>query len=958
MVSFISFNSKKKKKKKTHNTTMRNASKYKHLKGELAKRDAWYYDITAVTSGDICPLSASGSLIAVGWAATGGGSVALIPHTLTGKRGPTVPPITLVRAHSAQITDVAFSPFSDTVLATASEDTTIKVWNANYNAEGRVVEEASVAEPTAVLRGHKRRVDALRWNPTAEGILASGSMDKSIRVWDVKTQTEKYVHEFPDAVFSLDWNYNGSLLATTTKDKKIRIYEPRADQIVAEGPSHDGVKPSYVVWLGELDRVVTTGFSRMREREYAIWDVRDLSKPLKREVLDSSTGVVTPLYDNDARLVYLGGKGDGNLRVFEVIDTAPFLQPQSTVVSSVAQKGVALVPKRGLDVMEGEVDRVLKLCENEIVPVPFIVPRKSRREFAEDVFPPTAGTVPALSADEWLSGETRRPVLQSLDPARRGATIASSSSSSSSSLGSSASGSTSSSSTTATSSDDAKGKEKASEPESYRRGDIIKEAPKIKAEDDPSNYYVPETIQVVRSSKFRHIMGAPWQQNTWFSNLKVKTMASDAPAIAANATYFAVPWAGGGGQVAVIPLNAPGKMKDNIGTVETGNEVLSIAFHPDHDDLLFTGLDSAMIKSYRVPDGLYQRGKGEPNHGDTESVLKGHKRRIGALYFHPLAHDIMASTSMDLTVKLWDLTTSQEKLSVGDGGEHTDQVQSLAFSYDGAILATSAKDKFLRLWDPRQRQLLNQIASHQSPKQSRLVWLGNSTLVASVGFAKSSERELIIVDTRNASQPLAQEPPSTGPGVFEPFFDEDTNVLSLFAMGDTSVKFFELTSQAPFQHFLTQHQAPTQYLGIAQLPKSSCNVRNVELAQYIKLSGSTVERLAIKVPRTKQEFFQDDIYPPTRVDHSVLSASDWFAGRNEKPKYVSLQPAGMEKLSDAPKQVRQVRKFESIKADVDAADMQKQVVDKFHDKMQSYKEAGEPLVQDLQQGADEDEWSD
>jgi len=62
------------------------------------------------------------------------------------------------------------------------------------------------------------------------------------------------------------------------------------------------------VWLGDADRLASTGFTKMRERELAIWDVRDLSKPAKRESLDSSTGVIIPLFDNDAKILYLAGK--------------------------------------------------------------------------------------------------------------------------------------------------------------------------------------------------------------------------------------------------------------------------------------------------------------------------------------------------------------------------------------------------------------------------------------------------------------------------------------------------------------------------------------------------------------------------------------------------------------------------------------------------------------------------
>ena len=39
-------------------------------------------------------------------------------------------------------------------------------------------------------------------------------------------------------------------------------------------------------------------------------------------------------------------------------------------------KGIALVPKLACDVMSGEVNRVLLLTKNGVIPLPYIVPRK------------------------------------------------------------------------------------------------------------------------------------------------------------------------------------------------------------------------------------------------------------------------------------------------------------------------------------------------------------------------------------------------------------------------------------------------------------------------------------------------------------------------------------------------------------------------------------------------------
>ena len=78
--------------------------------------------------------------------------------------------------------------------------------------------------------------------------------------------------------------------------------------IKQEGICHAGTKASKVVFLGSSGRLLTTGFSRHSDRQYAIWSQHDLNVPLTCETIDSSSGVVFPYYDNDTNMVYLAGK--------------------------------------------------------------------------------------------------------------------------------------------------------------------------------------------------------------------------------------------------------------------------------------------------------------------------------------------------------------------------------------------------------------------------------------------------------------------------------------------------------------------------------------------------------------------------------------------------------------------------------------------------------------------------
>lgn len=82
-------------------------------------------------------------------------------------------------------------------------------------------------------------------------------------------------------------------------------------------------------------------------------------------------------------------------------------------------KGACLVPKRALRVMEGEVNRIMQLTSNSVIPIMYQVPRKTYRDFHGDLYPETTGYKTDLSVTQWLSGVNMPVPKMSLDPAKR-----------------------------------------------------------------------------------------------------------------------------------------------------------------------------------------------------------------------------------------------------------------------------------------------------------------------------------------------------------------------------------------------------------------------------------------------------------------------------------------------------------------------------------------------------------
>lgn len=89
--------------------------------------------------------------------------------------------------------------------------------------------------------------------------------------------------------------------------------------------SHASIKDSRVVWLGEQNRILSTGFDAARVRQVIIRDIRNFNNPEKTLELDCSTGILMPLFDPDTNMLFLAGKGDTTINYLEVTDKDPYL---------------------------------------------------------------------------------------------------------------------------------------------------------------------------------------------------------------------------------------------------------------------------------------------------------------------------------------------------------------------------------------------------------------------------------------------------------------------------------------------------------------------------------------------------------------------------------------------------------------------------------------------------------
>ncbi len=90
-------------------------------------------------------------------------------------------PLHIVEGHREEVNCVAFNPANEYMLATGSSDATVALWDMRKMTTAG----GAAAKPLHILEGHTGDVLQLQWSPHHEGVLASAAADRRINVWDL-----------------------------------------------------------------------------------------------------------------------------------------------------------------------------------------------------------------------------------------------------------------------------------------------------------------------------------------------------------------------------------------------------------------------------------------------------------------------------------------------------------------------------------------------------------------------------------------------------------------------------------------------------------------------------------------------------------------------------------------------------------------------------------------------------
>ncbi|KAK4519787.1 IRG-type G domain-containing protein [Mucor velutinosus] len=421
----------------------------------------------------------------------------------------------------------------------------------------------------------------------------------------------------------------------------------------------------------------------------------------------------------------------------------------------------------------------------------------------------------------------------------------------------------------------------------------------------------PPKFGSANASVYKYIAGKFYHPSTRYEDLQGLSInkSGECELIQANTKFIAVPLSGPGGRVSIINSEKPGRLPIHIPSVLCNSEVSNFKFDPFNENILVTVSMDNKIRVWEIPEGGIEEDIAEPKCVFGSSSMD----KVHLIEFHPTTKDILLTTSDDLghpTVRIWDVQAQKEEIVLK--GQHKDVIFSCAWSPDGTHIATTSKDKKLRVLDARTGEIVAEGPSHNSIRPSRLVWLDNQLLV-SVGFGLGSSREVLLMSKEDLSKPLCRKTIDISPSIMSAYYDPDCHILFVAGRGDRTIHTYHLEEDRQLTA-VAKIEGTTLQQGFAFLPKKTCHVKDIEIDRFYRLTPNSIEPVGVRVPRARPEFFQDDIFVPTLdLDHPAQEAANWFKGDNKQLGKISLQPEDMSPLSTAPPPASQAQsqaKFE------------------------------------------------
>ncbi|KNC47199.1 NURF complex component [Thecamonas trahens ATCC 50062] len=121
--------------------------------------------------------------------------------------------------HTSVVEDVAWHTSHECVFGSVGDDKKLNLWDTR---------EAETSKPFQSIQAHDAEVNAIAFNPFSAFILATGSADKTVALWDMRNLSQKLhsLEAHTDEVISASFSpHNETILATSSADRRSLVWD-------------------------------------------------------------------------------------------------------------------------------------------------------------------------------------------------------------------------------------------------------------------------------------------------------------------------------------------------------------------------------------------------------------------------------------------------------------------------------------------------------------------------------------------------------------------------------------------------------------------------------------------------------------------------------------------------------------------------------------------------------------
>ena len=261
------------------------------------------------------------------------------PETIKPSQGPYELKETIT-GHSDKVDSVAFSP-DGKMLASGSWDETVKVWDVQTGAL------------KLTITGHCNVVDSVAFSPDGK-TLAIGCYDKTIKLWDMQTVALKQtLTGHSDQVVSVAFSPDGKTLASGSFDDTIKLWDVQTGALMHTLTGFRGWVFSVAFSLD--GKMLASG---SHDGTIKLWDVQ--TGALKQTLTGHSSGVESVAFSPDGK-TFASGSRDNTVKLWDV-QTGSLKQTLTGHDDMV--ESIAFSPD-GKTLASGSYDKTIKLWQGE-----------------------------------------------------------------------------------------------------------------------------------------------------------------------------------------------------------------------------------------------------------------------------------------------------------------------------------------------------------------------------------------------------------------------------------------------------------------------------------------------------------------------------------------------------------------------------------------------------------------